>query len=105
MEAGGKGAGVIFGPEVDCYKCPIRHTYPGCGIACADYIEHMIRNESDVAAVLVEPIFGTNGVIFPSEEDMPKLPRICDEKGVLLIADEGTPGWGRTGEWFALHHI
>ena len=46
MEPGGKGPGVIFAPEVHCYKCPIRHTYPECGIACADYIEHMIRNES-----------------------------------------------------------
>ena len=65
MEPRGKGPGIIFAPEVHCYKCPIRHTYPGCGIACADYLEHMIRNESDVAAVLVEPIVGTNGVIVP----------------------------------------
>ena len=46
MEPRGKGPGMIFGPEVHCYKCPIRHTYPECGIACADYVEHMIRNES-----------------------------------------------------------
>jgi taurine---2-oxoglutarate transaminase len=104
MEPGGKGPGVIFAPEVHCYKCPIRHTYPGCGIACADYIEHMIRNESDVAAVLVEPIVGTNGVIVPPDEYMPKLRKICDEYGVLLIADEVMTGWGRTGEWFAMNH-
>src|SRR6201996_1351100 len=104
MEPRGKGQGVIFGPEVHCYKCPIRHTYPGCGIACADYIEHMIRNESDVAAVLVEPIVGTNGVIVPPGEYMPKLRKICDEYGVLLIADEVMTGWGRTGEWFAMNH-
>src|ERR1700723_2105684 len=104
MEPGGKGPGVIFAPEVHCYKCPIRHTYPECGIACADYIEHMIRNESDVAAVLVEPIVGTNGVIVPPDEYMPKLRRICDENGVLLIADEVMTGWGRTGEWFAMNH-
>src|ERR1700685_3649591 len=47
---GGKQHGVIFAPEVNCYRCPIKHTYPQCGIACVDYIEHMIRNESDVAA-------------------------------------------------------
>src|SRR6267143_968937 len=94
----------FFATEVHCYKCPIKHSYPGCGIACADYIEHMIRNESDVAAVLVEPIVGTNGVIVPPEEYMPKLRRICDENGVLLIADEVMTGWGRTGEWFALNH-
>ncbi len=104
MEPGGKGPGVIFAPEVHCYKCPIRHTYPGCGVACADYIEHMIRNESDVAAVIVEPIVGTNGVIVPPDEYMPKLRRICDEYGVLLIADEVMTGWGRTGEWFAMNH-
>ncbi len=101
-EPRGKGQGVIFGPEVHCYKCPIRHTYPGCGIACADYLEHMIRNESDVAAVLVEPIVGTNGVIVPPEEYMAKLRRICDENGVLLIADEVMSGWGRAGAWFAM---
>ena len=50
---GGKQQGTIFAPECNCYRCPIRHTYPGCNIACADYLEHMIRNESDVAAVLV----------------------------------------------------
>ena len=102
MEPRGKGPGIIFGPEVHCYKCPIRHTYPGCGIACADYLEHMIRNESDVAAVVVEPIVGTNGVIVPPEEYMPKLRRICDETGVLLIADEVMSGWGRAGAWFAM---
>jgi taurine---2-oxoglutarate transaminase len=102
MEPRGKVPGIIFGPEVHCYKCPIRHTYPGCGIACADYLEHMIRNESDVAAVVVEPIVGTNGVIVPPEEYMPKLRRICDETGVLLIADEVMSGWGRSGAWFAM---
>ena len=104
MEPRGKGHGILFGPEVHCYKCPIRHTYPGCNIACADYLEHMIRNESDVAAVLVEPVVGTNGVIVPPKEYMPRLRRICDENGVLLIADEVMSGWGRTGAWFAMDH-
>jgi taurine--2-oxoglutarate transaminase len=62
----------------------------------------MIRNESDVAAVLVEPIVGTNGVIVPPQEYMAKLRRICDENGVLLIADEVMSGWGRAGAWFAM---
>jgi taurine--2-oxoglutarate transaminase len=103
MEPRGKGPGIIFGPEVHCYKCPIKHTYPACGIACADYLEHMIRNESDVAAVVVEPIVGTNGVLIPPDEYMPKLRRICDEYGVLLIADEVMSGWGRAGAWFAMN--
>jgi taurine--2-oxoglutarate transaminase len=101
---GGKQQGTIFAPECNCYRCPIKHTYPQCNIACADYLEHMIRNESDVAAVLVEPIVGTNGVIVPPDEYMPKLRRICDETGVLLIADEVMSGWGRSGKWFAMEH-
>jgi len=104
MEPGGKGPGIVFGPEVNCYRCPIKHTYPGCGIACADYLEHMIRNESDVAAIVFEPIVGTNGVLVPPDEYFPKLRKICDEYGVLMIADEVMTGWGRTGKWFAMDH-
>ena len=104
MEPSGKIPGVVFAPEVNCYRCPLLHTYPGCGIACVEYIAHMIENESDVAAVIVEPVVGTNGVLVPPPEYMPRLRRICDEHGVLLIADEVMTGWGRTGEWFAVDH-
>jgi taurine--2-oxoglutarate transaminase len=104
MEPSGKGAGHIFAPETNCYKCPIKHTYPECGVACADYIEHMIRNESDVAAVIVEPVVGTNGVLVPPPEYMPRLKQICSDNGVLLIADEVMTGWGRTGKWFCVDH-
>jgi taurine--2-oxoglutarate transaminase len=104
MEPAGKGAGVVFAPETNCYDCPIRHTYPGCNIACADYIEHMIRNEGDVAAIILEPVVGTNGVLVPPPEYFPRLRQICDRYGVLLIADEVMTGWGRTGKWFAVNH-
>lgn len=101
---GAKQQGIIFAPEVNCYRCPIKHTYPECGIACVDYMEHMMRNESDVAAIIVEPIVGTNGVIVPPDEYMPKLRKVCDETGVLMIADEVMSGWGRSGKWFAMEH-
>jgi taurine--2-oxoglutarate transaminase len=104
MEPVGKGQDVVFAPETNCYNCPIKHTYPGCNIACADYIEHMIQNESDVAAVIVEPVVGTNGVLVPPPEYFPRLRRICDDHGVLLIDDEVMAGWGRTGKWFAIEH-
>ena len=104
MEPAGKIPGVIFAPEVNCYKCPIRHTYPGCGIACVEYVEHMIENEGDVAAVLVEPVVGTNGVLIPPKEYMPRLRQICDAHNVLMIADEVMTGWCRTGKWFAVDH-
>ena len=104
VEPAAKGQGVVFGPEVNCYDCPIKHTYPQCDIACADYLEHIIKNESDVAAVIVEPVVGTNGVLVPPPEYFPRLREICDRHGVLLIADEVMSGWGRTGKWFAMDH-
>jgi taurine--2-oxoglutarate transaminase len=64
----------------------------------------MIKNESDVAAVIVEPVVGTNGVLVPPKEYMPRLRKICDDHQVLLIADEVMSGWCRTGEWFAMDH-
>ena len=102
MEPGGKGAGFVFAPETNCYNCPIKHTYPGCNVACADYIEHMIRNESDVAAIILEPVVGTNGVLVPPPEYFPRLREICDRFDVLMIADEVMAGWGRTGKWFSV---
>ena len=96
--------GVAFAPEVNCYDCPIKHSYPSCNVACVDYIEHMIRNESDVAAVIVEPVVGTNGVLIPPPEYFPRLREICDRHGVLMIADEVMAGWGRTGKWFSIDH-
>jgi taurine--2-oxoglutarate transaminase len=104
MEPGGKANGFVFAPETNCYNCPIKHTYPSCGIACVDYIEHMIRNESDVAAIILEPVVGTNGVLVPPPEYFPRLRAICDKYGVLMIADEVMAGWGRTGKWFAVDH-
>jgi taurine--2-oxoglutarate transaminase len=104
MEPAGKAQGFVFAPEVNCYNCPIKHTYPSCDIACVDYIEHMIVNESNVAAVILEPVTGTNGVLIPPAEYFPRLRKICDAHGVLMIADEVMTGWGRTGKWFAVDH-
>jgi taurine---2-oxoglutarate transaminase len=104
MEPAGKIHNVVFAPETNCYDCPIKHTYPGCNVACVDYIEHMIKNESDVAAIILEPVVGTNGVLIPPPEYFPRLREICDRHGVLMIDDEVMAGWGRTGKWFAIDH-
>jgi taurine--2-oxoglutarate transaminase len=64
----------------------------------------MIREEGNVAAIIVEPIVGTNGRLIPPPEYYPMLRRICDENQVLLIADEVMSGWFRTGTAFAMEH-
>ena len=104
MEPASKIPNVSFAPEVDCYRCPLHHKYPECNVACADYIDHILQNENDVAAVIVEPVVGTNGILIPPKEYMPRLREICNQHKVLLIADEVMSGWGRTGKWFALDH-
>lgn len=94
--------GTAFGPDVNCYRCPLKKTYPECGTACADYIEYMIEREGNVAAVIIEPIVGTNGILVPPKEYLPKLRALTKKHGVLLIADEVMTGWGRTGHWFGV---
>ncbi len=96
--------GTVFAPDPYCYRCPLKLTYPECGVACADYVDYMLSYDGNVAAVIVEPVVGTNGVIVPPPEYMPKLREITRRHGVLLIADEVMSGWGRTGEWFAVNH-
>lgn len=99
----GKIDGVVFGPDAYCYRCPLGQKYPDCGIACADYIDYMIKREGNVAAVILEPVVGTNGVIVPPDEYLPRVREITRKHGVLLIADEVMSGWGRVGEWFAVN--
>lgn len=104
VEPAGVVPGVVHGPEVNCYRCPLGHVPERCGTACVDYLAHMIDNEANVAAVLVEPIAGTNGVLVPPADYLPRLAEHCRRRGVLLIADEVMTGWGRTGSWFAVDH-
>lgn len=102
IEPAGKMEGVIFGPDAYCYRCPFDVKFPDCGIACADNLEYMIEHESNVAAVIVEPVVGTNGVIVPPDDYLPRLREITKKHRVLLICDEVMSGWGRTGEWFVV---
>jgi taurine--2-oxoglutarate transaminase len=96
--------GVCFAPDNYCYRCPFDMTYPECKVQCAKYLDYMIKEEGNVAAIIVEPVVGTNGRIVPPPEYFPILRQICDENGVLLIADEVMSGWFRTGKAFAMEH-
>src|SRR5580765_5600128 len=68
--------------------------------------EEVIRYEGGhtIAAVIVETVVGTNGILIPPDGYMQGLRRICDQHGILLIADEVMAGFGRTGRWFAIDH-
>lgn len=96
--------GVIFAPDPYCYRCPFGLKYGSCNLQCAKYVEYQIKEESNVAAIFVEPIVGTNGRIVPPPEYYPELRRICDTHNVLLVMDEVMSGWFRTGKVFAIEH-
>ena len=101
QRANGPGFIHVFPPT--CYRCPFGKTYPDCGITCATIVEDVIGMEdpSTVAAIIVEPIGHTGGVIDPPEEYLPILREICDRHNILLIFDEIITGIGRTGKMFA----
>lgn len=96
--------GVRFAPDSYCYRCPFGLSYPDCKIQCARYLDYMIKEEGNVAAMIVEPVVGTNGRLVPPPEYYPIVRQICDENDVLLIADEVMSGWFRTGKVLALEH-
>ena len=96
--------GVCFAPDSYCYRCPFDLAYPDCKVQCARYLDYMIKEEGNVAAMIVEPVVGTNGRIVPPPEYFPILRKICDENDVLLIADEVMSGWFRTGKTFAMEN-
>ena len=100
----GKVPGTVFAPDCYCYRCPFGLTYPSCGVACAEYVDYQLEHEGDVAAMIVEPVVGTNGVLVPVPEYLPRLRAITKAHDVLLIADEVMTGWGRTGRWFGVDH-
>jgi taurine---2-oxoglutarate transaminase len=57
-----------------------------------------------IAAIIVEPVTGTNGILIPPDGYLQGLRKLCDKHGILLIADEVMAGFGRTGEWFSINH-
>jgi 4-aminobutyrate aminotransferase-like enzyme len=63
---------------------------------------HKVIGEENIAAVIVEPIQGEGGFVFPSPGFLKGLAEICTEHGILFIADEIQSGMGRAGRWFAI---
>ncbi|MCU1301262.1 MAG: gabT [Candidatus Sulfotelmatobacter sp.] len=69
-------------------------------------IEETIQLEgpNTIAAFILEPVTGTNGILIPPDGYLAGLRKLCDKYGILMIADEVMSGFGRTGEWFAVDH-
>jgi len=104
VEPGPPGTVRFFDPY--CYRCDFGLRYPDCGIHCLDALERQLQleNPATVAAVVVEPVTGAAGGFPLPDGYLPRLRRLCDQYGILLIADEVITGFGRTGAWFGVDH-
>jgi len=91
-----------------CRHCPLKLTFPECGVACAEELDTLLAahpNANSVAAFIFEPVVGaTLGAAVPPDGYAQHLAKICRDHDVLLIADEIMCGMGRTGRPFAVDH-
>ncbi len=88
------------------YRCRWCRNEPACTMDCLNHVEDVIQFEGPqtIAAIIVEPVVGTNGLIIPPDGYMQGLRTLCTRYDILLICDEVMSGFGRTGEWFAVNH-
>jgi taurine--2-oxoglutarate transaminase len=102
------------------YRCPAGHEHPqvertlvptgdpGACPVCSGgpHLEEILQYEGPhtIAAVMLETVTGTNGVLVPPDGYLQSIREVCDRHGILLILDEVMAGFGRTGRWFACEH-
>ena len=98
----GAGAGVVH--VLDPYH-GIQRGWDTAAEALADLEETIqLEGPQTIAAFILEPITGTNGILIPPDGYLQGVRALCDRHGILLICDEVMTGFGRTGRWFAVDH-
>jgi 4-aminobutyrate aminotransferase-like enzyme len=101
-----RAQGFFLVPRGNCYRCAFKQTYPECNLMCVDYIRTVILEETSgrVAGIVLEPIQGWGGSVVPPDGWMQKIRALCDELGIMLMADEVLTCMARTGKMFAMEH-
>jgi taurine--2-oxoglutarate transaminase len=96
--------GVVHFLDPYCYRCPFGWTIQTCHRECIAHVDEIINYEGPdkIAAIIMEGVTGSNGLIVPPYDYWPRVREICNKYGILLISDEVMSGWGRTGKWFAV---
>ena len=96
--------GVVRMLDPFTYRCPAGHPDPCPVCTGGPHLEEILQYEgaNTVAAVILETVTGTNGVIPPPDGYLQSIREVCDRHGILLICDEVMAGFGRTGKWFAV---
>jgi 4-aminobutyrate aminotransferase-like enzyme len=98
--------GLHTAPYANCYRCPLKLTYPDCGLACVEQLRDVIKNQTAgaVAAIIIEPIQGTAGNVIPPPGFLAAVQDVAKENDALFIADEMLTGFARTGKMWAVDH-
>jgi taurine--2-oxoglutarate transaminase len=104
IEPGPPGTVRFFDPY--CYRCDFGLKYPSCNVHCLDALHRQLQleNPNTVAAIVLEPVTAAAGGFSLPDGYLTGLRKICDQYGILLIADEVICGFGRTGTWFGVDH-
>jgi taurine---2-oxoglutarate transaminase len=98
--------GVVRALDPYTYRCPAGHPDPCPVCSGGPHIEELLQYEGpqNVAAIILETITGTNGLIVPPDGYLESVREVCDRHGIVLILDEIMAGFGRSGRWFACEH-
>jgi 4-aminobutyrate aminotransferase-like enzyme len=106
VSQGLRAPGYFLVPRGYCYRCEFRQKYPECNLLCVDYIRTVIKEETAgrVAGIVLEPIQGWAGSVVPPDGWIQALRKLCDEYGILMMADEVLTCMARTGKMFAMQH-
>jgi taurine--2-oxoglutarate transaminase len=98
--------GVVRMLDPYTYRCPAGHPDPCPVCTGGPHLEEILQYEGPhtVAAVILETIVGTNGIIVPPDGYLQSIREVCHRHGILLICDEIMAGFGRSGKWFACEH-
>lgn len=99
--------GSIVGLFPTCHHCPLKLTYPDCGVACFEASERVFQANTtgSLAAVVVEAYLGAGGAFVAPPEFWPKVREFADRQGAVLILDEIQTSFGRTGTMFAFQQF
>ncbi|MCM3876494.1 MAG: aspartate aminotransferase family protein, partial [Thermoanaerobaculia bacterium] len=100
-------AAIKHAPSPYCYRCPLKLTYPSCGVACAKDLEELIKTTTtgQIAGFIAEPIQGVGGFVTPPKEYFEIAVGIVRKYGGVFICDEVQTGFGRTGgSWYGISH-
>ncbi len=106
VSQGLRAPGYFLAPRGNCYRCAFKQQHPQCNLMCVDYIRTILKEETSgrVAGIVLEPVQGWGGSIVPPDGWIQKIRALCDEFGIMLMADEVLTSMARTGKMFAMQH-